>query len=115
VRLPDSKRFLARAVDGIEYAAKSPLVSPPMTETGKSLCAGRRAFLKFALLNGATLAPAAARAASFKVTKKQAGYILKGKNATQNCAQCLYFISPNDCVVVQGPVSPLGWCTYYGD
>ena len=84
-----------------------------MTRTGKSRSASRRAFLKLALLNGQ--APGAAQAATFKVTKKQAGSILKGKNATQNCAQCLYFISPNDCVVVQGPVSPLGWCTYYGD
>lgn len=49
------------------------------------------------------------------MNKKQAGYIVRDKPAAQICAQCLYFISPNDCVIVQGPVSPLGWCTYYGD
>jgi len=52
---------------------------------------------------------------SFKATKKQAGYIVRSKPAEQMCAQCLYFIAPNDCVVVQGPISPLGWCNYYGD
>jgi hypothetical protein len=52
---------------------------------------------------------------SFKMSKKQAGYITRNKYAAQTCAQCLYFISPNDCVIVQGPVSPNGWCTYYGD
>jgi hypothetical protein len=49
------------------------------------------------------------------MTKKQAGYIVRDKAATQICAQCTYFISPNDCVIVQGPISPQGWCTYYGD
>jgi hypothetical protein len=58
----------------------------------------------------------AARAkTSFKATKKQAGYIVRDNPATQMCAQCLYFIAPNDCVVVQGPIGPLGWCNYYGD
>jgi hypothetical protein len=52
---------------------------------------------------------------SYKMSKKQAGYVVRDKNATQTCAQCLYFIAPNDCVIVQGPVSPNGWCTYYGD
>ena len=56
-----------------------------------------------------------ARAQSGKMTKKQAGYIDRKKKAAQMCAQCLYFIEPNDCVIVQGPVSPTGWCTYYGD
>jgi hypothetical protein len=63
-------------------------------------------------LLGSKASPAAQ---SYKVTKKQAGYVLRDKGATQTCAQCLYFISPDDCVLVQGPVSPEGWCTYYGD
>ena len=52
---------------------------------------------------------------SFKMSKKQAGYIIRKKYAAQTCAQCIYFISPNDCVIVQGPISPNGWCIYYGD
>ena len=52
---------------------------------------------------------------SFKMNKKQAGYVTRAKGTTQICAQCLYFVAPNDCVIVQGPVSPNGWCTYYSD
>jgi len=47
-----------------------------------------------------------------KATKKQAGYIPHGKVA-QSCSTCGYFTEPKDCVLVQGPVSPSGWCTYY--
>jgi hypothetical protein len=56
-----------------------------------------------------------ARAEWRKMTKKEAGYVEKAKSAAQTCAQCLYYIDPNDCVIVQGPVRPNGWCTYYGD
>ena len=81
---------------------------------------GRRQLLHCTLLGAATMAigldDGVARAkTSFKATKKQAGYIVRDKPATQMCAQCLYFIAPDDCVVVQGPISPLGWCNYYGD
>jgi hypothetical protein len=54
-------------------------------------------------------------AQSYKISKKQAGYVLHGKNATQICAQCTYYVLPNDCLIVQGPISPEGWCTYYND
>jgi hypothetical protein len=81
---------------------------------------GRRQLLQCTVLGAATAAiglegDAAQAKTSFKATKKQAGYIVRDKPATQMCAQCLYFIAPNDCVVVQGPISPLGWCNYYGD
>jgi hypothetical protein len=77
----------------------------------------RRYFLKqsLPLAAGAALAACPARAEWRKMSKKEAGYIEKAKSAAQICAQCLYFIDPNDCVIVQGPVSPHGWCTYYGD
>jgi len=77
----------------------------------------RRQFLKRALFGalvaGAAAGPACAQ--SGKMTKKQAGYIDRKKPAAQMCAQCLYYINPDDCVIVQGPVRPTGWCTYYGD
>ena len=91
-----------------------------MTENTDASGICRRRFWRHVLL-GAIAAKFGLRAdqaraqQSFKVSKKQAGYVLRDKHATQTCAQCLYFISPNDCVVVQGPVSPNGWCTYYGD
>ena len=81
---------------------------------------GRRQLLRCTVLGAATAAigldgGTAHAKTSFKATKKQAGYIVRDKPATQMCAQCLYFIAPNECVVVQGPISPLGWCNYYGD
>jgi hypothetical protein len=79
----------------------------------------RRRFLARGLFGAAgaaiALACGPARAAWRKMTRKEAGYIGRDKPATQMCAQCLYFIDPNDCVIVEGPISPLGWCNYYGD
>ena len=79
----------------------------------------RRRFLKQSLLvplvAAAALAARPARAQWRKMTKKEAGYVEKAKSAAQICAQCLYYIDPNDCVIVQGPIKPNGWCTYYGD
>jgi hypothetical protein len=80
----------------------------------------RRQFWQYTLLGtiAASLCVKAEQARaqqSFKVSKKQAGYVMRDKYAVQTCAQCLYFISPNDCVIVQGPVNPDGWCIYYGD
>jgi hypothetical protein len=80
----------------------------------------RRDFLKQSLLGplaaaGVTLKAKPARADWRKMTKKEAGYVLRSKTAGQKCAQCFYFIDPNDCVIVQGPIGPNGWCTYYGD
>ena len=77
----------------------------------------RRRFLQRGVLGAATagLGLKAARAASFKATKKQAGYINRNHPATQMCAQCHAFIAPNDCTLVEGPVSVWGWCNYYED
>ena len=82
----------------------------------RGLC--RRRFCQRAMLGAAAAALGLEQAqaqANFKMTKKQAGYIVRDKPATQICAQCIYFVAPHDCVIVEGPVSPLGWCTYYGD
>jgi hypothetical protein len=77
----------------------------------------RRIFLRrgFIGVMAAALGFSPARAQWRKMTKKEAGYIARDKPASQMCAQCLYFIDPNDCVMVEGPISPLGWCKYYGD
>ena len=88
-----------------------------MAEKTRGRDISRRQFCRRALLTaaGAGMAGQARGEESFKMTKKQAGYVLRAQHASQTCAQCLYFISPKDCVLVQGPISPNGWCTYYGD
>ena len=60
-------------------------------------------------------APAAAAETSFKISKQDALYTLRDEHASLVCAQCLYYIVPGDCMIVQGPVSPNGWCSYYYD
>ena len=57
----------------------------------------------------------AAPAKSFKASKKAAGYVDRDKPASQMCVMCGFYIDPIDCVVVEGPVSPWGWCNYYED
>ena len=90
-----------------------------MTKKPQSPCLQRRRFLQRGLIAAAAagLASESAAAAgnSGKATKKQAGYIERDKPATQMCAQCGFYIAPTDCMVVEGPVSPWGWCNYYED
>jgi len=90
-----------------------------MIEQNKLFGICRRLFWQRSLLGGVLifvgLNGGPGRAQSDKMSKKQAGYVVRDKGATQICAQCIYFISPSDCVLVQGPISPQGWCTYYGD
>jgi hypothetical protein len=91
-----------------------------MTKKTDPGCLHRRRFLQRGLL-GAAAAGVAAQAAiaapdqSLKASKKTAGYIDRDHPATQMCMKCGYYIDPLDCVVVEGPVSPWGWCNYYED
>ena len=50
-----------------------------------------------------------------KASKKVAGYIEKTDDSAQNCSQCHFYLAPFDCSIVEGPVSPWGYCNYYAD
>jgi hypothetical protein len=52
---------------------------------------------------------------SIKASKKVAGYIDKPDVSAQNCAQCHFYLDPFDCMIVEGPVSPWGYCNYFAD
>ena len=57
------------------------------------------------------LRPSAAEAAD-KMTKARAEY--QGRpNGIYSCATCTLFEKPNSCKVVEGEVSPDGWCTAF--
>jgi hypothetical protein len=73
----------------------------------------RRLIALSALATGA--AHAQQKPAIVKASKKVAGYIEKSDDSTQNCSQCHFYIDPFDCMIVQGPVSPWGYCNYYAD
>jgi hypothetical protein len=79
----------------------------------------RRQFCRRTLLNslaGLGLGAGSARAqGSFKMSKLTAGYTVRDEQASEICGHCLYFIVPGECMIVEGKVSPCGWCTYYYD
>lgn len=77
----------------------------------------RRSMLRCAaLLAGGTLAagvihikPASAQG---KAAKDAVKYQDSPKDG-QMCSACLYFQAPGSCAVVDGPISPNGWCSLY--
>ena len=77
----------------------------------------RRRFLQRSIVGAAAMGMGrkAKAAQSFKASKKVAGYIERDHPAAQMCASCGFYIDPIDCMVVEGPVSPWGWCNYYED
>ncbi len=51
----------------------------------------------------------------YKMTPESVHYFDKGVPGSQICAGCHYYIDPTECLVVEGYVSPYGWCDYYND
>jgi hypothetical protein len=51
-------------------------------------------------------------AAQSKVDKATAKYQDKPNNG-QSCAQCNFFRPPKACQLVEGDVSPSGWCSFF--
>ena len=47
-----------------------------------------------------------------KLTQAAARYQDHPKG-NESCGSCPYFISPNSCVLVEGEISPAGWCPIY--
>ena len=74
----------------------------------------RRCLLHLPLLGVAAGAQAQPRRIT-KASKKVAGYVDKENDTTQNCAACHFYINPLECMLVEGPVSPWGYCNYFAD
>jgi hypothetical protein len=83
----------------------------------------KRNFVRLALLRflglsgllgaiGMSAALGQARAAGEKLSKQQAEYQDSPKGI-QMCATCTLFEAPHSCKVVEGDVSPSGWCKNY--
>ena len=49
-----------------------------------------------------------------KFSKQIAGYTdNRGKHGPETCGMCHYFLDPDQCVLVEGPINPItGWCNY---
>jgi hypothetical protein len=70
----------------------------------------RRTVLRGLLAAGCALCiPLLGRAETGKVSKAQAQYQDQPKG-DQNCANCMQFVAPNTCKLVEGSISPSGWC-----
>jgi hypothetical protein len=79
-------------------------------------CITRRHLIALsALAAGAAQAQPQAKPKITKASKKTAGYIEKGDDSAQNCSQCHFYLNPFECMIVEGPVSPWGYCNYYAD
>jgi len=84
--------------------------------TGKAIT--RRCLMALPVLaaGGAHAAPASKQGPKItKASKKLAGYIEKTDDSAQSCGGCHFYLAPFDCIVVEGPVSPWGYCNYYAD
>jgi hypothetical protein len=75
----------------------------------------KRNFMRSALLGIAGAISSATRlfgAGGDKLSKQQAEYQDSPKGI-QMCATCTLFVAPRSCKVVEGDISPDGWCKSY--
>ena len=65
-----------------------------------------------ATLLAASLSATAAHAQAKKMSQAEAQYQATAKG-DQSCANCALFVAPSSCGVVEGTISPSGWCKLY--
>ncbi len=69
----------------------------------------RRALGRIIAMGCLLLAQPWARAAGGKATKAQVQY-QDHPNGEQKCVNCMHFVPPNGCKVVEGDIAPDAWC-----
>lgn len=52
-------------------------------------------------------------AKAMKVTQEKAHYTAQASNPNERCAACQHFIQGGACAIVEGTISPDGWCEYF--
>jgi hypothetical protein len=72
----------------------------------------RRRVLRAALLTAAVETTLGRASAEQKMSKAEAEYQDRPKNGLA-CAACTLFRPPRACQVVQGDISPSGWCKFF--
>jgi hypothetical protein len=74
----------------------------------------RRQMLRSAAMTagGVAVLFAAGSPAEAKMSFQASGYQATPKG-DQNCAGCSLFKSPSSCILVDGNISPNGWCRFY--
>jgi hypothetical protein len=71
----------------------------------------RRALLRVGVGMLAALIPVKAEAQP-KIAPKLVQYQEKPKGP-QECDNCLHFVAPSSCKMVEGKINPKGWCQLY--
>jgi hypothetical protein len=72
----------------------------------------RRAIGQLTCTIGGVAVFVAATPADAKMTLKAAGYQTTPKDG-QSCANCALYRAPAECTLVDGDISPNGWCRFY--
>ena len=89
-------------------------VSTPVDKERNLLDVSRRHLLRSVAITagGGAILFATAMPAEAKMSQKAAAYqdTPKGDN---NCANCALFKSPSSCTLVDGTISPTGWCKFF--
>jgi hypothetical protein len=88
---------------GAETAAKPADLSRRKLLHGATLVAGGVAFLASAMT---------AQRAEAKMMQKAAGYQDKPQDGKQ-CSNCSLFVAPSSCKLVDGTISPNGYCRFF--
>lgn len=75
----------------------------------------RRVIAGVALAVGTAAAGAAATrvSAQQKISQADAKYV-DHPNNNQQCDGCIQFEAPSACKIVEGTISPKGWCQFFG-
>jgi len=87
---------------------------PAVGESAQAV--SRRQLLRSATIVAGTaavfVAGATQPAAAGSMTQKAAGYQPTPKG-DQRCDNCTLFVAPSSCKLVEGDISPSGWCRLY--
>jgi hypothetical protein len=100
---PDELLRLYRTASALVFPSLYEGFGQPLLEAMASGCAVAAA---------ATGAISVRAAAQSKVSKANAKYQDKPKG-DQRCDGCVQFVAPDGCKVVDGKISPSGWCMLY--
>ena len=98
---------ISKNQQGVEVMAKNEKSVPVSRRNvlrGATLIAGGAAIV------ASSLAPASAQ--SGKMTQQAAEYQNGPKNG-QKCLDCSLYVQPQACKLVEGTISPVGWCKFY--
>jgi hypothetical protein len=91
------------------------VLKPRLSEISQgAACVSRRQLFGqvAAAASGAAVLVATAIPAEAKMTQTGSGYQDSPKGS-DSCANCTLFKPPSSCILVDGTISPTGWCRFY--